>query len=90
VLLAEKSHAIQYLPRSGAGRFEPALEIGILLLETVHSFRIHSRPSGRRIDCLDACFRRKRATPESRKLIAEMSDELVQLLKRFDVRTFAV
>ena len=90
MLLSEKSHAIQYLPGSRAGRFEPSLEIGILLLETIHPFRIHSRPSGRRIDRLDAGFRRKSATPESRKLIAKMSDELIQLLKRFDVRTFAV
>jgi len=90
VLLAEKSHTIQYLSRSGAGRFEPALEIGILLLQTIDPFRIHSRASGRRIDRFDPRFCGKRATPESRELIAEMSDQLVQLLKRFDVRTFAV
>jgi len=90
VLLAEKSHTIQYLPRSGAGRFETPLEIGIFLLQTIDPLGIHSRASGSRIYRFDPRFRRKRASPESRELVAKMSDQLVQLLKRFDVRTFAV
>lgn len=90
MLLAEKSHAIQYLPRSGTGRLEPTLEIGILLLEPVHPFWIYSRAAGCGIDSLDACFGRESATPERRELISKMSNELVELLKRFDVRTFAV
>jgi hypothetical protein len=90
VLLAQKPHTIQYLPRSGPGSFEPALEIGILFLEPVHPFGIYSRAAGRGIDRLDACFSRECAPPERRELVAKMSNELVQLLKRFDVRTFAV
>ena len=89
MLLTQKSHTIQYLPRSSPCGLEAALEIGILLFQPVYSLGIDSRASGRRIDCLHTRFCLKCAASECRKLIAKMSNELVQLFECFDVRTFA-
>jgi hypothetical protein len=90
MLLAEESHTIQYLPRSSTCRFEAALQVGILFFEFVHSLRIHPRTTWCGIDCFHACFCLQGATPERRKLVSKMSNELIQLLERFYVRTFAV
>ncbi len=90
MLLAEKSHTIQYLPRSSSCRLETPLEVGILFFESVHSLRTHPRTSRCRVDCFDARFCLLSATPERRELVAKMSNELIQLLERFYVRTFAV
>ena len=90
MLLAEKSHTIQYLPRPGACRLQAALEVRVFLLQTIYSFRIYPCAAGCGVDRLDARLGRECATPECRELIPEMSNELMQLLERFDVRTFAV
>ena len=90
MLLAKESHAIQYLPGSGAGRLEPPLEVSVFLLEPVHSLGIHFRPARRGIDRLHSRLGLLRATPERRELIAKMFYQLLQFFKRCDVRTFAV
>ena len=90
MLLTEKSHAIQYLPRSGTCGLQTPLQVRVFFFQTIDSFRIHPCAARCGIDGLDACFCRERATPEGRELIAKMSNELMQLLKCLDVRTFAV
>lgn len=90
MLLAEKSHTIQYLPRSSPRGFQTALQVRIFLFQTIDPFRIYACASRRGIDRLDTRFCREGATPECGELIPQVSNELMQLLERFDVRTFAV
>lgn len=89
MLLSQKPHAIQYLPRSGTCRLQAALEIRIFFLQSVDSLRIDASSPGCRVDCFNARFCLESATPESRELITKMPNELMQLLECFDVRTFA-
>lgn len=90
MLLPEESHAIQYLPRSGASGFETSFEVGVFLLKLIDSFRIHSRTARCRIDRFHPRLRGLRATPERRELIAKVFYKLLQFFKRSDIRTFAV
>ena len=90
MLLPQETHAIEYLASPGARGFEPTLEIGIFLLELLNSLGIQLGAPGGRVERLHTRLRMKRALPEGRELIPQMSHELVQLVKRFDVRSFAV
>jgi hypothetical protein len=90
VLLAEKANPLENLSRPLSGDLESFLEIGILMLELLDFLRAHARPTGCGFTCLKPRFRLKRATPEGRQLVAEMPNELLELLERVDVRTFAV
>jgi hypothetical protein len=90
MLLPQKTHAVQHLARSGTSRFEPLPEIRVFDLPPLDSFGIHARSSRRGIERLDAGFGLERPPPEGRKLVAKVPDELLQLLKSFELRTFAV
>jgi hypothetical protein len=90
MLLTKESHTIQYLPRSGAGGLEAPLQVGVFLLEPIHSFGIHFRAARSCIDRLHSRLGLLRATPERRELIAKMFYQLLQFFKRCDIRTFAV
>ena len=90
MLLPQKSHTIQHLARAGTGRLQPLLEIRVFDLQSLDPFGIHACSSGRRLERLHARFGLKRATPERRKLIAKVPYEPLQLLKSFELRTFAV
>ena len=90
MLLTEETHAVEYLPRPDSCRLESAFQIFIFLLELLDSFRVHSRSSGSGVDRLEARLRLESAAAERRELVAKVADELMELVKGFDVRTFAV
>ena len=90
MLLAQETDTIENLARSGPRGFETLPEIRIFHLQTLHSLRIYSRAARRGFKCLHAGLGLKRAPPECRKLVSQMSYELLQLFKSFQLRTFAV
>ena len=90
MLLPEKPHTIQYLPRSGARRLEASLEICVLSLESLDPLRRRARRAGRSFQRLYSCFCLKRSTAECRKLVTEMTDKLLKLVKCLQIRTIAV
>ncbi len=90
MLLPQEPDAFEQLPRSAPRSFEALLQVGVLELEPVEPFRCHPRGTRRRIDRLDSSLGLKRAPPEARKLVAEVTDELLELGERFFVRPFVV
>jgi hypothetical protein len=90
MLLAEKANPLENLSRPLSGDIEPFLEIGILMLELLDFLRAQAGGTRSTFDCLHSRFCLKRATPERRQLVTEMPNELLELLERVDVRTFAV
>ena len=77
MLLPQKSHTIQYLPRSGTSRFESPYEIGIFRLESLDPLRRSPRRARRSLERLYSRFRLKRATAKCRELVTKMPDELL-------------
>jgi hypothetical protein len=77
VLLSQESHAIQYLPRSITGGFEAALEVGVFRFESFDSLRRHAGRTGRSFQRLHTRFCLKGSTTECRKLVTQMTDELL-------------
>ncbi len=90
MLLSQEADTIEHLAGSAPRRLEAFLQVGILELEPVESFRSHTCGPGRGIDCLDPRLGLKRAPPETRKLIAEVSDKLLELGEGYFVRPFVV
>lgn len=90
MLLAEKTNTLENLSRPLSGDIESFLEIGILVLELLDFLGAQARTTGGALDGFHSRFRLKCATPERRQLVTEMPHELLELLERFDVRTFAV
>ena len=52
MLLPEESHAIQYLPRSGASSVEPLPEVCVFSLELFDALGVELCTAWRRVDCL--------------------------------------
>jgi hypothetical protein len=77
VLLPQESHTIQYLPRSGASRFEPSLEIGVFRFESLDPLRCCARGAWRSLERLYTRLRLKRAAAKCRELVTKMPDELL-------------
>ena len=90
MLLPEKANAIEYLACSRPRRFEPLFQFGVFDLEPLHTLRADARPAGGCVDRLHSCLCLERAAAEARKLVSEVSDELLKLAERRCVRTFAV
>jgi hypothetical protein len=90
VLLPQEPHAVQYLARSGARRLETLPKVGVLTLEHVKTLGRHLGGPGRGVDRLYSCLCLERAPPETGELVPQVPDELLELLERSFVRTFAV
>jgi hypothetical protein len=90
VLLPQKPHAIQHLPRSGTSRFQPLLEIGVFDLQALDPLGVDAGTSRRRVERFHARLGLKRASPEGGELISKVPYEPLKLLKSFELRTFAV
>lgn len=89
MLLAQEPDAIEHLPRACPGALEPLAEERILHLQLLHPLRVDAstRSSFYR---LHASFCAECAPAEASELVAKVSNQLLKLLKRFEVRTFAV
>jgi hypothetical protein len=90
MLLSEKTNPLENLSRPLSGDIESFLEIGVLMLELLDFLRAQARTTRGALDGFHSRFRLKRASPHRRQLVTEMPNELLELLERFDVRTFAV
>jgi hypothetical protein len=90
VLLSQEPDAVENLSRSRPRRFEPLFEIGILDLQTLDTFGVHPRSTGRTFERLEPRLGLKGAPPECRELFAKMPHELLKLLECLQFRTFAV
>jgi hypothetical protein len=88
MLLPQKSHAIQNLPGSGAGRVEALSQICVFALEFFDAFGVELRATRSRIDRFHSRFGLERPAPEARELVTQMPDEPLELLECFYVRTF--
>jgi len=89
VLLAQKTEPIQHLPRSGARGLDPAGKLDVLALEAVEPLRTHPRGARGGVDSLDPRFGLERTPAKRCKLVAKVTYELLELMKR-NVRSFAV
>jgi hypothetical protein len=90
MLLAEEPHAIQYLPRSGAGCVEALLEVCVFTLELFDTLGIELCSSRNGFDRFYPGFSLQRASAETCELVAKMTHEPLELFKSGCVRTFAV
>ena len=90
MLLAEKSHALEYLPGPGPGGFESLPQVCILALELLQPLRGNACRASRCIDCLYTRLRLKRPATKSSELVTEVPHELLQLGECFFFRTFVV
>jgi len=90
VLLPKKTNPVENLASSGTGQLEALPQLGILQLEPLDALWRELGPARRAIDGLHASFGLKRTTPKARQLLAQVSDKLLKLRKRFDFRTIAV
>jgi hypothetical protein len=91
VLLSKESNAIEHLARFSASFFETKLQICVLTLELLDSFRARSRSARGRLERFDARLCVKRAATKRRELVTEMTNQLVEIGKRlFQLSLFVV
>jgi hypothetical protein len=88
MLLTKESHAIQYLPRSGAGSVEPLPQIGVFSFQFFDALRIELCAARCRVDRFYPSFCLQRPSPEARELDTKVAHEPLQLFECFTVRTF--
>jgi hypothetical protein len=91
VLLSQEPNAIEHLASSAAGFFEAQLQIRVLPLEFVDSFRARACGPRRRLERFDSRLGVKRATAERRELVTKVTNQLVEIGKRlFQLSLFVV
>ncbi len=90
MLLSKEPHPVKKLPGARTGCLESLAELCVLKLEPFDSFGRDFGRASRPFNRFHSRFRLQRAATEARKLVAKMADELLKLLKCFDVRTIAV
>ena len=90
MLLAKEAHSVKDLACPGARGLETLAQVGVLTLEHVEALGRHLGGPGRGVDRLYSRLCLESAPPEAGKLIPQVSNELLELLERSFVRTFAV
>ena len=90
MLLPQEANAIEHLARPGTSGFKPFFQLGVLHLEPLHPLGMHARATRSGLERFYSCFGVKSTPAESCKLVAEVSHELLQIFKSFELRTFAV
>ena len=90
MLLPEKPNPVEHLARSSARRFQPFSELRVFKLEPLDALGRQFRAAARAFNRLHTSFCLKRSAAKGRQLVAEVTDELLKLEKRFDFRTIAV
>lgn len=90
MLLPEKTNSVQNLPGSRAGCFKPLAKLCIFQLETLDSLRGDLRAATGSFHGFHASLGLKCTATEARELVAKVTNELLKLEKRFDVRTIVV
>lgn len=90
MLLAEKTNTVEDLTRARAGGVETLFQIRVLPLQPLDTLRVDPRSARRRLELLHPGFGLKCTTSERRELVAQVTDELLELLECLELRTFAV
>ena len=90
MLLPEKTNPVEDLPGSRARRLQSLAKLSIFQLESLDSLRGDLRCAARSFHCFHPSLGLKGAATEARELVAKMTNELLKLEKRFDVRTIVV